>query len=177
MLFAFKKEYKPLIVSGRKTQTVRIWKPRRGYVKSGSAAYLRAGQVVKSPGLGRLRIDEVVELKLNQLTREDARLDGFKSKAEMLATIRKIYKLKQTDNPTCYRVRFKYLGDDKVRDGSRSASRIQPTKPNTPGMAKSGGPKKRIPKSAGTKKSTRRKAQLPTTGQKPGKQETLFPPF
>ena len=64
MLFSFKKEYKPLIVSGRKTQTVRIWKK----------CWLRRGQIVKSPYLGNLRIDEVTQLKLGDLTQEDVRL-------------------------------------------------------------------------------------------------------
>lgn len=174
MLFAFKKKYKPLIISGRKTQTVRVWRFRKGSNKRGYPAWLREGSVVKSPGLGRLRIEEVVELRLNELTREDAHLDGFKSKAEMLAAIRKIYKLKQTDNPKCYRIRFNYLGEAKDAPGAQEAARTRLRKQKSPQAppGRSRTPRRKPPEAPSKLKEG--KAQRPS---KRRRQERLFPPF
>ncbi len=100
MFLTFKKEYKPLIREGRKTQTVRVWKKCR----------LRVGMVVFSPGLGRLRIDDIAEMKLSELTYKDAKQDGFNSKAQFLKAIRKLYKIGDAKGTMCFRIRFKFLG-------------------------------------------------------------------
>ena len=175
VLFAFKKEYRPLIISGRKTQTIRIWKPRKGSTRSGSTALLREGQVVKSPGLGMLKIEEVAELRLNSLTREDARLDGFRTRAELLEVIRKIYKLTLADNPICCRIRFKYLG--------KTVSNIEPEKKTksraAPKQAKKVKGKQRAKPQVKDKPAKRKrfKSASKTKQEKNTRQETLFPPF
>jgi hypothetical protein len=166
VLFTFKKEYKPLIVSGRKTQTVRIWK----------RCWLRQGQVVKSPCLGRLRIDEVTQLKLGDLTQEDARRDGFNTKAQLLEALKRIYNLKNAEGAMCYRVRFKYLGDSETKDKAPGKGGARPGKTKRVETA-SKGRRKSKPAARVVKKSTKRKAQSRTSKTKPGKQETLFPPF
>ena len=167
MLFVFKKEYKPLIVSGRKTQTVRMWK----------RCWLKEGQIVKSPGLGMLRIDQVARLKLSELTQKDARLDGFATKKQMLEALRKIYNLKNIEGVSCYRVRFKYLGraePDTPPDGAPLAAQRDAVS-----AARSAGPvrrkKKQKPPADG--KDAKRKQKEFSGKTKPAKQENLFPPF
>jgi hypothetical protein len=178
VLFVFKKEYKALIRSGRKTQTVRVWKPRKGSGKSGYATYLKAGKIIKSPGLGRLRIDEIVELKLSDLTQEDARLDGFKSREEMLAAIRKIYKLKQSDDSMCYRIRFKYLGEAESTPKTEGKNQKQPKYPNSRNTAskrRQAMQKNRSKAAPGGKRTKDRPGNVPKPRR--SKQENLFPPF
>ena len=182
VLFAFKKEYRPLIISGRKAQTIRVWKPRKGSVKSGSSFWLREGQVVKSPGLGMLRIDEVVELRLNSLTREDARLDGFKTRAELLRIIRKIYKLTLVDNPICCRVRFKYLGkteNERAPHAGKKSPAARPKAQDTRKQVKKTAGKQRAKPQTKDKPARRRrpKSASETKRKKNTRQQTLFPPF
>lgn len=168
-MFAFKKEYKPLILSGRKTQTVRIWK----------RCWLREGQVVNSPYLGKLRIESVTELKLSDLTQEDARLDGFETKAQMLDALRRIYKGRQTGDAKCYRVRFKYLGKPERKGRPQASRESRPRKPQAPAATGQG-------KQAASKRASKPPARSTSKKRKPGKssgrkaprrQQTLFPPF
>jgi uncharacterized protein YqfB (UPF0267 family) len=167
LLFTFKKEYKPLIISGRKTQTVRVWKK----------CTLREGRVIKSPGLGRLRIDEIAQIKLKDLTEEDARLDGFDSRAEMLSVLKKIYKLKQTDNPTCYRVRFKYLGEDGAGKKTHQPVRIPSGKSKNRKTTHGETNRKKTPTPGATRKNKRNSRNKSTGSKNHSRQETLFPPF
>ncbi len=168
-MFAFKKEYKPLILSGRKTQTVRIWK----------RCWLREGQVVNSPYLGKLRIESVTELKLSDLTQEDARLDGFETKAQMLDALRRIYKGRQTGDAKCYRVRFKYLGKPERKGRPQATRESRPRKPEAPaaeGQRKQSSVKKHPKPATDTRKAKRKPGKSP--GRKaPRRQQTFFPPF
>ena len=169
VLFVFKKEYKPLIISGQKTQTIRIWK----------RCWLREGQIVNSPHLGKLRIESIKELKLSDLTQKDARLDGFESKAQMLDAIRKIYKDSHTGDARCYRVRFKYLGKTERKTASQAKKEPPPrkSKPPSAGKRRRQAASKRTSKTpAGRAKGKRKPKESP--GRKaPRKQQTLFPPF
>lgn len=80
-MMLFKKKYLDAIRSGRKTQTVRVWKHR----------HVRAGQISYIPGVGRIRITAIDEVRLEDLSDEDAIRDGFASAAELVSEVRELY--------------------------------------------------------------------------------------
>jgi hypothetical protein len=96
-MLLFKKKFLEAIASGAKRQTVRVWPRRR----------LRAGQVEFVPGLGRVRITAFEAVRLEDLTEEDASLDGFESLAALLEELRALYGDRLATIP-CFRIRFSY---------------------------------------------------------------------
>ncbi|MCR4411237.1 MAG: ASCH domain-containing protein [Thermoguttaceae bacterium] len=95
-LLLFKKRFLPAIRCGQKTQTIRLWKHRR----------MRAGQRSFIPGAGRIRITEVEEVRLEDLTDADAVPDGFATADELRAEIGRLYADRLTAGYRAYRVRF-----------------------------------------------------------------------
>ena len=98
MLF-FQRRFFDSIRAGTKSQTIRFWKTAR----------VKAHQQSFVPGLGYVLIESVEELKLGQLTREDARLDGFRSLAELRRTIKELYPEGLTEGRKAWRVRFRLV--------------------------------------------------------------------
>jgi hypothetical protein len=96
-MILFKKKFLPLIESGAKRQTVRVWPKRR----------LRAGQTEFVPGLGRIRITAFEPIEPAALTEEDATLDGFSSLEALLGELRALYG-DRLDTVRCFRIRFDY---------------------------------------------------------------------
>jgi hypothetical protein len=96
-MLLFKKKFLPLIESGAKRQTVRVWPKRR----------LRAGQIEFVPGLGRIRVTAFEAIAPSALTEEDAALDGFASLEALMAELRALY-ADRLDTITCFRIRFAY---------------------------------------------------------------------
>lgn len=92
----FRRCFFDAIRSGTKTQTIRLWKFQR--VKVGQSCFV--------PGLGRVRIESVDEIKMTSLTAEDARLDGFQSLAELRREITRLYPNGLSDGRKAWRVRF-----------------------------------------------------------------------
>lgn len=91
----FKRHYLPLVVSGRKTQTIRRWvKPR-----------VKSGDMVLIPGAGVAEIISVEEVELASLDNTDAKLEGFSSVEELIKALRKIYGVVGP----FWRVRFRML--------------------------------------------------------------------
>ena len=70
-MLLFKKKFLAAIAAGTKCQTVRVWPKRR----------LRAGQIEFIPGLGRVRVTAFEAVPPEDLTEDDAHLDGFASRA------------------------------------------------------------------------------------------------
>ncbi len=98
-MLLFKKKFLPAIRSGEKTQTIRLWKHRR----------MRAGQRSYIPGVGYIRITAVDCVRLDELTDEDARPDGFAT-ADLLRTeISQIYPKQLAAGHEAYRVVFHVL--------------------------------------------------------------------
>jgi hypothetical protein len=95
-MLLFKKRFLPAIRCGDKTQTIRIWKHRR--MKAGQASYI--------PGVGHIRIRTVEEVRLEDLTDEDARPDGFATADAMRAEIAELYGGTVPDGYRAYRVVF-----------------------------------------------------------------------
>ncbi|MBM4017202.1 MAG: ASCH domain-containing protein [Planctomycetes bacterium] len=99
-MLLFKKKFFEAIASGAKRQTVRAWPRRR----------MRAGQLEFIPGLGRVRVTAVERVRPENLTDEDARLDGFDSREALIEELRGLYGERLATVP-CFRIRFSYPAD------------------------------------------------------------------
>jgi hypothetical protein len=99
-MLLFKKKFLPAIQSGQKTQTIRLWKYRR----------MRPGQRSYIPGVGYIRITEVEEVQLDELTDEDARPDGFETAEGLRAEIARLYPKQLAEGYKAYRIVFELLG-------------------------------------------------------------------
>lgn len=95
-MLLFKKKFIEAIRQGQKTQTVRLWKYKR--MKPGQRSYI--------PGVGYIRITEVDQVAIDDLTDEDARLDGFETADLLRAELKNIYAEKLAGGYQAYRVRF-----------------------------------------------------------------------
>ena len=98
-MLLFKKKFLPAIRTGQKTQTIRLWKYRR----------MRLGQRSYIPGAGYIRVTAVDQVQLDELTDEDARLDGFETADELRAEIAQLYCEKSAAEHRAYRVGFRLL--------------------------------------------------------------------
>jgi hypothetical protein len=97
----FKKKFFEAIRSGTKCQTVRVWPRRR----------LRPGQREFIPGLGPVRITAFEPLRPLDLSEEDARLDGFASRAALLKELEGLYGDRLQSVP-CFRIRFTFPAEE-----------------------------------------------------------------
>ncbi len=95
-MLLFKKKFLPAILSGEKTQTIRLWKHRR----------MRAGQRSYIPGVGYIRVTQVEEVQLEELTDADARPDGFATADALRAEIADLYPEQLADGHKAFRVVF-----------------------------------------------------------------------
>ena len=104
-MLLFKKRFLPAIRSGKKTQTIRLWKHRR----------MRAGQRSYIPGVGYIRITAVDEVQLDQLTDEDARPDGFETADQLRAEITRLYPKQFAAGHQAYRIVFHVLPPEEQK--------------------------------------------------------------
>lgn len=95
-MLLFKRKFLPAILSGEKTQTIRLWSRR----------LMREGQRSYIPGVGRVRITRVEEVAVDDLTDEDALPDGFASAEELRHELRSIYGDRLAAGSRAYRVGF-----------------------------------------------------------------------
>lgn len=98
-MLLFKKKFLPAIRQGEKTQTIRLWKWRM----------MRAGQRSYIPGAGYIRIDQVEQVRLEDLTDQDAIPDGFATADALRTEINEIYAEKVAAGYQAYRVVFHLL--------------------------------------------------------------------
>ncbi len=84
MLLLFKREYIPLILSGRKKATIR---PGEKRVKPGHIVIFVSGRQTFARG----RVKRVEKKKLKELTQEEIRKDGFSSFGELFRALKSIY--------------------------------------------------------------------------------------
>ncbi|MBO5437085.1 MAG: ASCH domain-containing protein [Thermoguttaceae bacterium] len=79
-MLTFKRKFWDAVLSGEKTQTLRIWKTLR----------IRENQKSYAPGIGPLWIDSIEEVSFEELTDADAIPDGFSSIEALRKEIRAI---------------------------------------------------------------------------------------
>ncbi|HDD36490.1 MAG TPA: ASCH domain-containing protein [Archaeoglobus veneficus] len=79
----FKDKFKSKILNGKKTTTLRIYTN----LKEGDLVYIHCGGNV----IGIAEIESVMQKLLKDLNNEDAKLNGFKSKDELLEELEKFY--------------------------------------------------------------------------------------
>lgn len=106
-MLLFKKEYLPAIRRGEKTQTIRLWRHRR----------LRSGQRSYIPGAGPIRIARVEEVRLDELTDDDARPDGFDTAEGLRAEIERFYPDQLAAGYQAYRIVFELLPAEENESG------------------------------------------------------------
>jgi|Deesub1362A_J573_1020465.scaffolds.fasta_scaffold01959_5 hypothetical protein len=79
----FNRKHGKLILEGKKRATFR----RRTTAKPGDVVYVHSGGKI----IGKARILSVEKRKLDEITDEDAKLDGFNSRDELIEEIQKLY--------------------------------------------------------------------------------------
>jgi hypothetical protein len=95
-MLLFKKKFLDAIRSGEKTQTIRLWKHRM--MRNGQRSYI--------PGVGYIRILEVEQVAVGELTDADAIPDGFPDAASLQAELQTIYGEKLSAGYKAFRVVF-----------------------------------------------------------------------
>lgn len=95
-MLLFKKKFYDAIREGRKTQTLRLWKNRR--MKDGQRSYIN--------GIGPIRIGTVEQIKLDDLTEEDAMREGMESLETLLHEFKTIYSDKLEQGYMIFRITF-----------------------------------------------------------------------
>jgi len=78
----FKRKYADLLLSGKKRITIRNWTN----LKVGDEVYVHCGGKI----IGKAKISAVERKKISELTDEEARLDGFSSREDMLEELERI---------------------------------------------------------------------------------------
>ncbi|NIA20940.1 MAG: ASCH domain-containing protein [Anaerolineaceae bacterium] len=101
MFLLFRKEFHEPIRSGRKRQTIRFWVRR----------HVRPGARMHSPHLGKFLVTDIQEIEPDQLTEDDARLDGFDSLAALREKLVELYGSIQPPDRRCFKLTFEFLGD------------------------------------------------------------------
>ena len=89
----FDGRYARAILEGRKRATVRLG--RRPNLKEGDEVLIHSGGYA----LGRAVIEKVESKTVGELTDEDARLDGFSNREELINALRGHYKYVNDDSP------------------------------------------------------------------------------
>lgn len=95
-MLLFKRKFLDAIRSGEKTQTIRLWKHRM----------MRSGQRSYTPGVGYMRIKQVEEVEIEDLTDADAVPDGFSDADQLKSELRSIYGEKLEQGYQAFRIVF-----------------------------------------------------------------------
>lgn len=115
-MLLFKKKFLEAIRDGRKTQTVRLWRVCR----------FRTGQRSYIPGVGYIQITAIDAVRLEDLTDEDAVLDGFPSAAALLQEIHSLYADRLNQGYQAYRIRFERVEGTKKQPERKSRTEAKP---------------------------------------------------
>ena len=98
-MLLFKNKFMAAIRSGEKTQTIRLWKHRM----------MRAGQRSYIPGAGYIRIEQVDQVEIADLTDADAVPDGFATADSLRQELSSIYGDKLAAGYQAFRVVFRLV--------------------------------------------------------------------
>jgi hypothetical protein len=102
-MLLFKKKYLDAIRAGTKTQTIRLWEHCR----------MRCSQRSYIPGAGYIRVTTVEPVALEDLTDDDAILDGFEAAESLTAELCTMYTAELAAGYQAYRVRFEVLSPEE----------------------------------------------------------------
>lgn len=105
----FKKEYGAGIINGTKTSTVRL----SSSLKAGDEVDVIAGKVK----LGVAKIESVEVKKIRELTDEDAIMDGFKNRDELVKALKRIYGKKISDSTEVKLIKFRMIDSGEENRG------------------------------------------------------------
>lgn len=92
----FKNKYRSLLLNGKKRATIRLYTN----LKPGDEVYVHCGGKI----IGIAEIEDVQEKRIDELTEEDAKIDGFESLDELVDEIRGIY----GDVEKVYVIKFRF---------------------------------------------------------------------
>jgi len=98
----FRDEYIPLILEGVKRSTIRLDRKYR----VGETLYVTS--VKKGKRYCKIKILDIYRKRLSELTDEDAHMDGFSSREELISALKKIYG-DISDDTVLFIYRFKKL--------------------------------------------------------------------
>ena len=76
---------------------------------------MKPGQRSYIPGIGYIRIGTVEQIELQDLTDEDAKLDGFDSACLLKSELDQLYSKQITEGHQVYRVVFQVLPPDEQK--------------------------------------------------------------
>jgi hypothetical protein len=100
-MLLFKKKFLDDIRSGRKTQTIRLWKHR--HMRSGQRSYI--------PGVGPILVNSIEQVDIDALTDADAIPDGFDSAIALRSELRAIYSEKLDNGHKAFRIVFERMSE------------------------------------------------------------------
>ncbi|RLF80795.1 ASCH domain-containing protein [Thermococci archaeon] len=104
----FDGKYKDLLLSGKKRATIRVGKVN---LKPGDEVLIHSGGYV----IGKAKIRKVEKKRVSELTEEDAIMDGFKNKEELLDALKEHYKnIKSDTEVTVVEFEFTKLLDKPI---------------------------------------------------------------
>ena len=112
-MLLFKPEHIPLILSGRKTQTRRLW-PHGPRVKVGDAYQCRTKMLDKSSTFARVKVLRVWQERLNDISGADANAEGYASKHEYIVAFTWINRIDEEANPLLWAVEFKLVTEGVI---------------------------------------------------------------
>lgn len=99
----FNRKFKKMLIKGKKTTTL-----RKGYSKD-----ILPGDIIElkvdSKPIGVAKVTKVRHLKLRDLTEEDIKKDGFKTKEELMKILRYFYGKKINDDTNFTQIEFEIL--------------------------------------------------------------------
>ncbi len=107
-MLLFKKKFLPTIRTGEKTQTIRLWRWRM----------MNAGQRSYIPGVGYIRIEAVDEVRLEELTDEDAIPDGFATADALRTELNTLCGEKIAAGHLAFRVVFRVLEEAEAAESA-----------------------------------------------------------
>jgi len=110
----FKREYKQVLQSGRKTTTIRM------------STDLKPGDIIKlvagGESCGYAKVKSITRKKVSELNEKDAIKDGFKNRKELIKTLKKYYS-EITPESYVYIIRFKKTNLKQKLAGRKSSRR------------------------------------------------------
>jgi len=113
-MLLMKKQFFDAIRTGRKTTTLRYWR----------SPLVAAGSVHNIRGLGRIRIDQVLPVRLQDLTAADARADGFETLTALKRALKEMYPTRSSgDRRRLYQIHFTFLPEAGSSDASVISTR------------------------------------------------------